>query len=274
LARTGQRSAPAGSSRFVEIPRPRQVAVEIGEAILSAIRAGTFPVGSRLPGELELARQFGVSRPSVREALAALQFAGYVDSRRGASKVVVSTDGQGAARSPGRLGSADDVLDLFEARIALEPAAMALAALDPDPGALAVVTGVVAGMRLAVEEPVFHASTDLRMHAALAAVCRNRLLGHEVMRLVRLSAHPALAAARERAWASPELPRLWAGQHVAIWEAVRAGDADSAERVACEHLCSTIVNVAEAGALPPRGARMEALLARAGAGRRSEGRAA
>ena len=259
---------------FVEIPRPRPVAVEIGEAILAAIREGGFPVGSRLPGEVELARQFGVSRPSVREALAALQFAGYTDSRRGAGTVVVSAEGAGSSRAPGRLASAGEVLDLFETRLVLEPLAMAVAALDPHAGRLAAVTQLVAGMRLAVDEPTFQASTDLRMHLALAGVCRNRLLADQVARLVRLSVHPTLAVARERAWATPELPHLWASQHVAVWEAICTGDAEGAARVAREHLRSTLENVAVAGVLPEGGARVEALLDRAGAGPRGRSRAA
>jgi DNA-binding FadR family transcriptional regulator len=56
---------------------------ETVERLLQAIRLGVAPVGERLPPERDLATRLGVSRATVREALAALQRAGFVESRRG-----------------------------------------------------------------------------------------------------------------------------------------------------------------------------------------------
>ena len=57
----------------------RQIADQIGELI----RSGEFEVGDRLPPERDLAVQLGVSRPSVREALIALEVQGLVEVRMG-----------------------------------------------------------------------------------------------------------------------------------------------------------------------------------------------
>src|SRR2546423_11640486 len=62
---------------------PRRLYRQIADQIRTLIRAGEFTAGSRLPPERDLARQLGVSRPSVREALIALEVEGLVDSRIG-----------------------------------------------------------------------------------------------------------------------------------------------------------------------------------------------
>lgn len=226
---------------FRPLARPAQVSQSISQQILSALRDGRYPVGSRLPSESELAQQFGVSRPSVREALAALQFAGYVESRRGAGSVVVSLHSRGdSAGGPGRpvLQTATDIVDLLETRLVLEPAAMASAAADPDLDGLASARAVVDGMRVAATEPELRAETDIRAHRALVRVCRNKVLVESTLQVLDLVLDPVLASSRSDAWSSPERPREWAGQHDAVLDAVAAGDAVAARHHCVEHLRS------------------------------------
>jgi DNA-binding FadR family transcriptional regulator len=246
---------------FDAVQPAKSVAVLIGEKILAAINEGAFPVGSRLPGELELARQFGVSRPSIREALSALQFAGYIESRRGAGSVVVSVDGREEPASQSRLVSTDDAVDWIEARSAIEPEVMAIAAFDPDPDALKAARQLVAGMRLAVDEHAFHPTTDLRVHRVLADVCRNQLLADQLHRLLDMAPEPILAPARDRAWHSDVLPSLWARQHCAMIEAVSRRRATEAKEITRQHLASMAENIREALDLTKTGrARLDALL--------------
>jgi DNA-binding FadR family transcriptional regulator len=246
---------------FEAVQPAKPVAVLIGEKILEAIQQGRFPAGSRLPGEVELARQFGVSRPSIREALAGLQFAGYIESRRGSASIVISTDGGEQPASPPRLRTADDAVDWMEARAAIEPEVMAIAALDPDPAALKAARELVAGMRLVVSEHLFHVTTDLRVHRVLTDVCRNRLLGDELRRLLDLASEPVLAPARERAWHSDVLPSLWAEQHRNMLEAVARRQRAEAKDITREHLASMATNIRQALKLTRSArARLDALL--------------
>src|SRR5439155_15126601 len=62
---------------------PRRLYRQIADQIRGLIKSGEFPAGSRLPPERDLARQLGVSRPSVREALIALEVEGMVEVRIG-----------------------------------------------------------------------------------------------------------------------------------------------------------------------------------------------
>lgn len=233
------RSSATGA--FGPLERSPQVSQSISQQILAALRDGRYPVGSRLPSETELAAQFGVSRPSVREALSALQFAGYVESRRGAGSVVVSLDSRSdLVRGPDRpvLRTPRDVLDLLEARLVLEPAAVSAAAADPDLDALDSARAVVDGMRVAAAEPALHAETDIRAHRALVRVCRNRVLVESTLQLLDHVLDPVLATSRSDAWSSPQRPQEWAGHHDAVLDAMAARDPAGARRHCVRHLRS------------------------------------
>src|SRR5207244_11594286 len=67
---------------------PRRLYRQIADQIRTLIRSGEFSAGSRLPPERDLARQLGVSRPSVREALIALEVEGLVEVRIGSGNYV------------------------------------------------------------------------------------------------------------------------------------------------------------------------------------------
>src|SRR3989442_3066300 len=68
---------------------PRRLYRQIADQIRGLIKNGEFPAGSRLPPERDLARQLGVSRPSVREALIALEVEGMVEVRIGSGIYVL-----------------------------------------------------------------------------------------------------------------------------------------------------------------------------------------
>ena len=69
--------------------RPRKVSAIAAEQIVEAIQRGDYPVSSKLPSEFDLAEQMGVSRPSIREALSALQAMSIVESRPGSGNYVL-----------------------------------------------------------------------------------------------------------------------------------------------------------------------------------------
>ncbi|MBZ4016411.1 GntR family transcriptional regulator [Streptomyces purpurogeneiscleroticus] len=64
---------------------------EIAEELRQAIDGEEYPVGARLPSEAELSARFGVSRGTVRQAVAALTTEGLIGSRQGARRVVLAS---------------------------------------------------------------------------------------------------------------------------------------------------------------------------------------
>jgi GntR family transcriptional regulator len=85
---------------------------QISDTLLEGIREGKFPVGSFLPGELELIQRFDASRHTIREALRVLEDMGLVRRQRGRGTLVISTEAAPAfvqmVRSPSELFSYPD----------------------------------------------------------------------------------------------------------------------------------------------------------------------
>ena len=106
---------------------PRRLYRQIADQIRDLIRSGEFVAGARLPPERDLARQLGVSRPSVREALIALEVEGLVEVRIGSGIYVLGPGVKAdAGDAPGADAAAVDVhstagpFELMRARYTIE----------------------------------------------------------------------------------------------------------------------------------------------------------
>jgi len=97
---------------------------QIADQIRELIEAGAFEVGSRLPAERDLAQQLGVSRPSLREALIALDVEGSVEIL-GGSGVYVSALQDRPAKRTESLG--ESPTELMQARSVIEGDVVVLA---------------------------------------------------------------------------------------------------------------------------------------------------
>ena len=93
---------------------PQRLYRQIAEQLRALIGSGEFPPGSRLPAERDLAKQLGVSRPSVREALIALEVEGLVEVRMGSGIYVREQPAPAAAVS------AEPPLETIRAREVIE----------------------------------------------------------------------------------------------------------------------------------------------------------
>src|SRR3954452_12415960 len=101
------------------------------EQLATAIRLGVYPHGSLLPSERELSDQLGVSRATLREAIAALRAAGLVETTRGRGGGTTVRKTPARRKSSARAairGRHDDLLDSLQFRGIVEPGAAALAA--------------------------------------------------------------------------------------------------------------------------------------------------
>jgi DNA-binding FadR family transcriptional regulator len=105
---------------------PRRLYRQIADQIRSLIRSNEFAAGSRLPPERDLARQLGVSRPSVREALIALEVEGLVEVKIGSGIYVLGAPDNG--EGPEEVQAASGPFELLRARSVVESECAALAA--------------------------------------------------------------------------------------------------------------------------------------------------
>jgi DNA-binding FadR family transcriptional regulator len=224
-----------------------QVSVRVARLILDAVNRGEFAVGSRLPSERVLADRFEVSRPSLREALSALEFAGIVESRRGFGSVVVS-------RERKAVGQEEDAhysrVDLIEARIIFEPEAVRLAAVNPDTQAIAHARTLLDGMWFAVQSAAdVGADTDLNVHIALVQICRNSIVRSAALHVLHEARTKHWMTARSAAWTDPRTIEAWTIQHESTLSAIMAGNGERAARASRHHLLSVVELVATKGRL-------------------------
>lgn len=148
----------------------RSAAAQVADQLVLALREERLRRGDLLPTERELAQRFGVSRPTIREALAALELAGIVQSHKGKGTVVIATSSQVASWGV-------DVLppQVFEARLVIEPQLAALAAEKRYPDDIAHIREVLASIE--AEFAVTQAyESDLPLHRAIARAARNPVL--------------------------------------------------------------------------------------------------
>jgi DNA-binding FadR family transcriptional regulator len=104
---------------------PRRLYRQIADQIRALIGSGEFAPGARLPAERDLARQLRVSRPSLREALIALEIEGLLEVRVGSGIYVTQPDGSAAA---GVHADASGPFEVIQARRLIEGECAALAA--------------------------------------------------------------------------------------------------------------------------------------------------
>jgi GntR family transcriptional regulator, transcriptional repressor for pyruvate dehydrogenase complex len=204
--------------------------------IREMIVSGRWRPGDRLPREADLAVQLGLSRNSLREAVRALALVHVLEVRQGDGTYVSSLEPDLLLETTSfvtHLLQDHTVLELFEVRRLLEPAAAALAAVRMDASGRARLKAELDRMRAAgaVEELV---DADMAFHSAIAAAAGNAVL---------CALLDGLAARTMRA-------RLWRGrtdvqaiadtltEHVRIYEAIMSRDPDLSRAQAAAHIAS------------------------------------
>jgi GntR family transcriptional repressor for pyruvate dehydrogenase complex len=212
---------------------------EIAYAIRRAVVARGLRPGDRIGTEQELATTYGVSRPTVREALRLLSGAHLIRATqgRGGGIFVASTPDEGIGRnlsdSIAMMLSTESVSlrELLEARVVLEVPLAGLAARNTTPelaaeleAAIVVQEGAVAG------DEVFSAA-DSRFHQTIAAAAGNDLLV-AFTRWILDVLLPHLIAYIRPALSGEDI----IAQHRAVLRAIRRGQPAAAERAMREHL--------------------------------------
>jgi len=214
-------------------PERRDTAAsQVVEHVRREIEAGRLGPGARLPPERELARQMGVSRPSLRSGLRTLHAMGIITSRRGAGTFIVE--------GPPRLGKAPleflaalhgfTLEQMYEARRMLEVGAAGLAAERASGEQLAAMADEITGMFVALDQPQLFLRHDLDFHRAVAAGSGNPILA------------AIIGALAEIIWETGRIRvqglslRESAEAHHRIYKAIRARSAERARREMAAHL--------------------------------------
>ena len=217
--------------------RPIPLANAIAERIQTMILEGVLRPGEKLLPERELAVTLGVSRPSLRQALALLEEKGLLVTSK--SGTVVSRFLSGLVDPLAELLADDERVsaDYFEFRRSIEAHAAGLAALRATEPDRAAIRDCLSRMRAAhgLEDPTLEADCDVELHGLIYEAAHNVLLLH-VMRVIGDLMRKGVFYNREQLYRRTGVRDVLLEQHIAIGETVINGDAKAAEKAAADHI--------------------------------------
>lgn len=207
--------------------------------IAGSIASGSYPVGSKLPTEHDLAERLSMSRPVVREALARLKDSGMVVSRRG-SGTYVRRAPQPVEAGQAPLSSIIDMKRCLEFRIGVESDAAYHAAADRTPADLDRLAVSLDALAASVRVGEINVDQDYRFHLDVAAASGNRFYvatlstaGSAIKNCMSITRNFALLHTQAR------LLQLHA-EHAAVFEAIEARQPDAARAAMRHHLQSAM----------------------------------
>jgi GntR family negative regulator for fad regulon and positive regulator of fabA len=223
---------------------PQRPAIYAEQALINAILDGTYPPGSALPGERDLAEQLGVTRPTLREALQRMERDGWISIQQGKSTLVRDIwieGGLNVLSSLARHGYAgfeshipfDFIPRLLEVRLALAPAyARAAADCDENPE---LIDHLSAPPSLD-DAPATYASFDWHLHHQLTVASCN-----PIYTLILNGFAELYATMAQVYFAQPEARAASSRFYVRLLEAIQQHDADAAETITRETMAESLV---------------------------------
>jgi GntR family transcriptional repressor for pyruvate dehydrogenase complex len=217
--------------------KPKKVSSQIAEQIRASILAGEFAPGEKLPPERELAEMFGVSRPSVREALNMLAASGLVMSYQGGGTVVISLVEAMAGNPLTELirVQQERALDVIEVRKGMESWTADYAAQRAQPEDLRRLEEIVDGMRRNLDGLKQSEDLDANFHIVIARSTHNIVWLHMMQSLF-----DAMKEFQQSVWRAVYLTsedhHLLYEHHRAIFERIKARDPEGARDAMGIHL--------------------------------------
>ena len=214
--------------------QPERLYERIVSQIEERIVAGELKAGDQLPSENELAKQFGVSRTAVREAIKALREKRLVEVRPGKGTFITNGMPDAMRRSPGLLmkyGPPNGSANLVEVREILEPEIAALAATRITDEYIAAMREAIEIMDTALEDVNRFVEADLDFHLALAEATENPIIPLLMDSIIDL-----LREERKRIGLADGGLQRGQYHHKKILEAVMRRDSKAARKTMQDHL--------------------------------------
>lgn len=213
----------------------------IVDQLKTLISDGEIQVGEKLPPERILAEQFGVARPTVREALSALEVLGIINVQVGSGAYVINVPRPDDQSTLNHLEEEPHPLDLFDVRKAVEPLTAARAAEHATPEDIAAIQAIVAEMEQDLEQDMFALDKDRRFHLSLAEASQNAHLVAIVRYIAQAMHKPLWQKYIMKNIAIEGHKAMYVDNHRRILDAIQARNPEQARTVMIEHLEGGIV---------------------------------
>ncbi|MDE2597605.1 MAG: FadR family transcriptional regulator [Sphingomonadales bacterium] len=206
----------------------------LARELIAELKAGKYAVGTRMPAERELALAYGVSRPTVREAIISLEVQGLVEVRIGSGTYIMRLPHQ--EDNPGFATSA---IEIAEARLLFEGEAAALAAIQISDAELLELENLLEAIGLENCDPSGTDKADREFHQVIAGATRNTAVQDCVSRLWDMRAQsPESALLHAKARAANVRPVV--DEHAAVLSALRNRDPNAARTAMRAHITAAL----------------------------------
>ena len=209
---------------------PPRLYRQVADQLRQLIDSGEFAVGSRLPSERELAEQFKLSRPTVREALIALEVEGRVRIRVGSGIFVLGASAETRPR-----GNHEGPFELLRAREFVEGAIAAEAAVQCKAEDIDRLDDVLTRMKASEHPSEATIGFDREFHTSVAGILGNAVLVRFIGELFDERFNPYFVRLSSY-FESPQSWRAAIEEHVAVRNAIAARDPAAAKAAMQEHL--------------------------------------
>lgn len=235
---------------YQKIESQQRLSHEVADHIRMLIRDGQLKPSDKLPNEFELTGLFGVSRPTVREAIRSLVSQNILVVHRGRGTYVA--DDPGIVADPlglGLLADANLRYSLVEARLVIEPGVARLAAENAEQADLDRIETYITEMEQIVDEHKVSMSIELEFHRSIAQASKNPV----IMRIIPVIMDSIINTYKDAKRTSADHERALE-EHRRIFHAIRRRDGRSAEEAMRNHLensrLRTLAKLEKAGIIP------------------------
>jgi len=217
--------------------KTKKVYMKIVEQVRDLIKEGKLKPRDKLPPEQVLAENFGTSRPSVREALSALEILGITESRGGKGNFIKDTPGSPLyEQKVMKLEKEESPFEILEARKALEIQIVDLAANKATQKDIDTIYESLHEMEEAVSNIPKMMELDGEFHMNIARAAHNNLLFSMMDYLNNLLKEELWVNMKEKIWNLPGYPQKYLKEHAEIINAIKNKDSKNARKRVYDHL--------------------------------------
>lgn len=218
--------------------RQKKVSEGIADQIKELIASGELAPGERIPSERDLAATLGVSRPTVREAMLALEMMGFLEAHQGGGTYVCSLTDPSSVdplTSLLREKSPRVMQALIEARMGLESWSAFLAAKNASDDEIGAMRDLCQTMKEQAKDGGWDVDIDARFHVLITKSTHNALQIH-MLNTIYAFFHTSIMVALTEFWKREGYTELLLEQHTAILDAIVARAPQRARDAMMAHL--------------------------------------
>lgn len=215
----------------------KKVYMKIVEQVRDLIKEGRLKPGDKLPPEQILSEEFGTSRPSVREALSALEILGITESRGGKGNFIRDNLGFPLYEQIFKeLEEEESPFEILEARKAVETEIVGLSAKKATKEEIDAIKESLNKMKENMTDIPKIMKIDREFHINIARAAHNNLLFSMMIYLADLLNEKLWIKMKEKSWSIPGCPQKYLKEHIEIFNAIKNKDSKDARKRMYDHL--------------------------------------